>query len=71
MVERGEIDRTFSELKRAIGPQMVGWSNKIRDGKIRVYVSEMPTSSAMIGEVEIAGESYQVEYYRVGELRIL
>ena len=70
-MDKKDMDRTFTALKRRIGPQMVGWSEKIRDGKVRVYVSEMPTASAEVDQVEIAGQRFGVEYVTVGEIRVL
>ena len=65
------LEKAVIKLKKEIGPQIVGWSNKIREGKIRVYVSELPTSTRLVKSLTLEGRHYEVEYHRVGEIRVL
>ena len=71
VIEAGRIETALLDLKKKIGPQMVGWSNKIRNGKVRVYVSEIPPSTATIKDVKIAGQQFGIEYFKVGDIRAL
>ena len=52
-------------------PFVIGWSNKIRNGKVRIYVKEIPTTAQPIETVKIEGKDYQIEYFVVGEVRAL
>ncbi|MEM4246490.1 MAG: hypothetical protein QW390_04255 [Candidatus Bathyarchaeia archaeon] len=70
-MDKRDMDRAITILKKRIGPQMVGWSGKIRDGRVRIYVTEMPTCSAEVDQVEVAGQRFGVEYVPVGEIRVL
>jgi len=65
------FEKALKNLKKDVGPQVVGWSNKIRNGKVRVYVSEHPTAAGVVNVLNVAGKSYEVEYYRVGTIKIL
>jgi len=50
---------------------MVGWSNKVRDGTVRIYIAERSPQTAEISQIEIAGQKYGLEYVTVGEIRVL
>ena len=66
-----EMDQALAALKKRIGPQMVGWSSKVRGGKVRIYLAEQAPTTAEICQIEVAGQRYGLEYVTVGEIRVL
>jgi len=66
-----EIERALAPLRKRLGPRMVGWSNKVRDGTVRIYIAERSPQTAEISQIEIAGQKYGLEYVTVGEIRVL
>lgn len=49
---------------------IVGFSQKIRDNKIRIYLAKEPTVN-MINTLKIGGHEYEVEYVVIGKVKIL
>ena len=65
-----DIESTVVKLKKAI-PCIKGWSNKIRNGKLRLYVQEAPATAQTVEAVKICGQTFSVEYVVIGTPRAL
>jgi acylphosphatase len=61
------------ELKKLMqkNPAILGWSNNIRDGKIRVYISSEKASASLVKTLKIGEDEYEIEYYKIGRIRAL
>ena len=65
-----EIDIAIESLKKDFD-NVVGWSNKIRNGKIRVYLSKPNSRTADIPRIRVGGQNYEVEFVTIGEISVL
>jgi hypothetical protein len=61
------------ELKKLMqkNPKIIGWSNKIINGKIRVYVAEEVASASLVKSLKIGEDEYPIEYFKIGRIRIV
>jgi acylphosphatase len=61
------------ELKKLMekNPAILGWSNNIKDGKIRVYISEEKAVASLVKSLKVGEEEYPIEYYKIGKIRAL
>lgn len=67
----------FEELREKLkkimekNPNIIGWSNKIREGKVRIYLSEKPIQSSLIQSIKVGEQEYPIEYVVLGKIRAL
>ena len=70
MTEAKDIQDLGFKLQKKF-PFVVGWSNKIRNGKVRIYVKELPATAQPIETVKISGKEYSIDYVVTGEIRAI
>jgi hypothetical protein len=61
------------ELKKLMekNSAILGWSNKIINGKIRIYISEEKAVASLVKSLKIGEEEYPIEYFKIGRIRAL
>jgi len=68
------VEEIFEELKEILNDlkekneEIIGWSQKIRDGKIRIFVSEEKESLPKI--LKVKKGLFLIEYVKIGRVRI-
>lgn len=65
-----EIEAKLKQLTLK-NDNIIGWSNKIRDGKIRIYLAKEMPLSTLHKSIEIKGKKYPIEYHVIGKIKAL
>jgi len=62
-----ELRETLKDLKEK-NEEIIGWSQKIRDGKIRIFVSKEKENLPKI--LKVKKGLFLIEYVKIGRVRI-
>lgn len=70
MIEK--LEKEIMKLRKYV--DVVGYSGKIRDNKVRVYIRSPPAfdvKSMLPRTLTVDGVTYEIEYVVIGDLRAL
>jgi len=66
----GKIKKVLIRMMES-NPNIVGFSNQIRNGKIIVYVKEEKAISGLATSLKVGDNTYPIEYVVIGQIRAL
>lgn len=66
-----ELASAIKSIAKAV--PIVGFSNKIRDGRVRVYVEKVPSPAitAPLKTLTVNGKDFEVEFFVMGKVKPL
>lgn len=70
MIEAKNIAELGLKLQKKM-PNVIGWSNKVRNNRIRVYIKEASANASQVEAAKINGVEHQIEYVVIGEVKVL